>query len=96
MNIEDYENIQFEYSIEKLLKLLEICKDFKEKKKNIKNNREIRYLKKKYANTFDIINKLRSDIIEDQNIDSQERINWLFSNDITLITNDDDLVIDIN
>lgn len=95
MNIENYENNQVEYLIEKQLKLLEICKDFKEKKKNIKNNKKKRYLKKKYVNTFDIINNLHSDIIEDPNMDSQ-RVNRLFLNEITLITGDDGTVIDIN
>jgi len=47
------------------------------------------------SNTLNIINKLRSNIIEDPNIDNQERIAWLDSNDITLITDNNNLVIDI-
>ncbi len=95
MNIEEYSNIQCEHSIEKLMKLLEVCKELKEKKKNNINIRNHRSIKKKMSNTLNIINKLRSNIIEDPNIDNQERIAWLDSNDITLITDNNNLVIDI-
>jgi len=100
MNIEQYLDSDTHYSensIRTLLEFLEICKEFKEKKKNLKNtNYGDRPIKRKLSNTLDIINRLRSDIVDNPGIDNQQRIQWLNSNDIILITDNNNTVIDID